>query len=306
MSLHDSLKLPDIWETLYRVKQTLDFSDLEFADRLRLTQNQYLQAKNKTAPSMYNIEALTEELGIDFEILIKGKIDYRALLARWNGNKQYIPEYYQLGAFSKKRTSMNILGYLETIHGWALKDRVLRHFQMHESAFLNPEDTISVNFVSDLTAHLAKWGFQDQDLVNMGRFSVIMNKGSIGKDLVDCRRPEDIFEKIIFELSSRFDKNSIYDFKSFRKHTCIISATPNKDLYDILKIKTLGNVHTCASRKGVISSFPGYLDLQDANVKEVSCIHKGDQSCDYLIDFSAAAKQHAFKPHATFHQPTVH
>ncbi len=254
---------------------------------LRLTETQYRAEITRPQITLLDsvIEALSEELEITTEAIRSGALDYRTLAQRQAGNATCLPEKYAVGAHSKVRTSSHILDYIEIHHGWRARNQILRHFQLNESIFANPETKISIRFLAELWTYLHSKGVTIKEFHQIGKYSVISNiNNPVGQHFRKLPNPKAAYESLITEIVHlHYDKNFTYSLKKLEKTNCVIEAKPNPMVLDELKNSFIGNIGTCASRGGTISSLLGYLDLPDANVIETTCVHRGDPQCRYFV-----------------------
>jgi predicted hydrocarbon binding protein len=219
-------------------------------------------------------------------------IDFGLLASRVRGDAGQFPERYVAGAFSRKRTSINILAYLEDFHSWEMRDQILRQFQMSEAALRDPNEWINVRFLSDLCEYLSKHGFSESALVAMGSYSLITNFDSnLGIEFRKLQSPSEVIENCFGPLVTLYDRNIDYKIAELHEECAVIEARSNRDVLDALKIREIGNTPYCQVKSGVFSSLVGYLGLPFARVEETSCVHRGDEYCRYEIIYEHAAWQ---------------
>ena len=279
--------------SLERLRVTLDLSHEKWAEMLGVTKKDYDQiCSSKKEPSALTIMNLAEKLGLNFESIIQNKIDYAAVAARMSGNQNYIPEHFMVGALSKRRTSINVLDYVEDFHGWRTKLRLLREFNMSEAAFSNPDELISIQFLMNICEHLIQNGHSPNELYAMGSYSVITNQNSpIGQKLRSIVDLAEIYEVTFTDLSPNYyDRNFNYRLLNldWTNGRCSVEAAPSEEGKDALKTHRVGSKYLCMLRAGTFSSLVGYQYLPFSVVDEVSCIHRGDSACIYEIGFERA------------------
>jgi len=277
-----------IWNTLYQIRSCLNIDHKQFAEALSLSFNQYQKIGSlKQMPSAHSIINLADFLDLSYEKIMTGSIDFKALSRRYSGDSKAIPEKYMKAPRSKKRTSINVLDYLEQTYGWQTRQNALRHFQLSEEAIENPEEWINVLFLMDLCNYLAQLGFSDKELFHMGGFSVMSNFDSeLGQKYQRLESVKEIIQTCFEEFAPiYYDKNVDYKIVKMTKNQAIIKAISNKEAKESLDLKEIGNTNYCKTKTGAFASFPAYIGLPYAHTSEVSCIHRGDSSCQYLIDF---------------------
>ncbi len=281
-----------IWVTIDKIMHTLCWNDAELLERLQITEKQFMhQKKLNLSPSLDAITNLTESLGISIESLINGKIDFQTLLDHASGNLTKLPERYSSAKFSKVRTSIHLLDFIENNLGWSAKKTIYNHFQINESIFENAESTVNFLMPSDICQYIGeKFKAPTSLLYKIGAHSSTVNKNSIlARVLSAYKKPKELHENIFTEIVHRFyDKNQIYKILKLTNQYCIVELNFRDEVKDLLKLKTPGNQFACHSIAGSISSLTGYINLPNSKVTKIDCIHQGGCSCKFLIDFSVA------------------
>ncbi len=299
-------KQAETWITLDKIQHALGWSTHELADRLSLTEKrfQFLRSR-KIQPSLYSVAQLIEQIGLSVERIVTGSIDYEALRSHAKGDLFYVPEKYMLAAFSKRRTSIHLLEYIENYFGWEMKKNILNHFQVTEAIFKDPDSQINFLFLSDFCNYFTHCGYSPALLPIMGAYSVVTNRNSsLGDLMASFGSPRNLHEQVFVDLVGKsFDRNLDYRLTKLTADTCIVEANFTQELQDALKQKKLGNSHVCSIRAGSFSSLTGYLNLPFSTVVEESCIHRGDACCRYRISFKKAQHQYHF---SQFTKPTFH
>lgn len=287
--------LPSIWVTIKKIQHTLGWNEKELLERMNLNVKAYRSLHiRRNGPSVYSIQELVNGIGLSVESVATGSIDYKALKERSIGNLVYVPDRYAEAAFSKIRTSINLLAYLETRLGWQMKRNILNHFQMSEALFYDPEAKINFRFPTDLCRYLVTSGYSQSIFYEMGAYSLVTNKQTpLGEKLSLLGSPEVLYERIFTEIARQsFDQNCDYKLMSLNSRECTVEARFSDVLKDGLNLKKPGNIFACSVRGGSFSSFTGYIDLPFSRVVEVTCIHRGDSHCKYKITFSHTQSHH--------------
>lgn len=281
--------LPGVLES---VRRSLGTDVCEYAGVLDVSEDEYnriLQGRGKL--SAHSALKLSARANVSFEKLLQGDIDLKVLTQIGQGNLQAMPDRYTKMAKSRKRTSINILEFLERFHGRAARDRVLRNFQVSEGVFESPDEWINVLFLSDMCEYLGRSGYSPEQLYCMGSYSVVTNFDSeLGRQYRRlAANAQDVYRRFEEALIRFYDENFWYRLVKSTPHFCLIEAEPNSDVEDELKLRKIGNPAYCVTKAGAFASFTGYLGLPFAKVKEISCIHRGDRACRYLINYEHAA-----------------
>jgi len=278
-------------EVLERLRISLDYTPQSWAEILKITERDYqLVLHSQKDISAVALAELAELLKLDFEVFATGAIDYQGVVARHQGNLAYLPDRYSMGAFSRKRTSLGVLQYLEQYYGWRTRDALLRTLQVSETVFQNPEELISVRFLNDTVKHLAKRGYQKYEIFGMGAHSMIVNQGSVfAHALAQCQTPMEAYEKMVLELlAPHFERNYQYRLMYADHSHCILDVKPSEELLSACALKEVASPELCSYRAGVAASVCGYLSLPLSHVTEIRCIHDGAPSCQFNIDYSRA------------------
>ena len=287
--------LPSIWVTIDKIKHTLGWSDTDLCDRLQVTAKQLFEEKKLLlSPRLTPITRLTDSLGISIDAIVTGNIDFHALAAHATGNLKQLPERYSVAKFSKIRTSIHILDFIENQLGWQAKKSIYNHFQINEAMFTSPESTVNFLMPSDICKFIGeKFKASLHQLQNIGAHSAIVNKNSVvGRVASKFKDPkalyENFFQVMVHQL---YEKNQRYRILKLTRQNCLVETNFREEVKESLKTNRLGNEFACAAIGGSMASIPGYLDLSYSQVTKVDCIHRGGGSCKYFIDFSVADAQ---------------
>jgi hypothetical protein len=260
-----------------------------------LTHQQFQREKQlHQSPRLSSITHLTESIGISIDAIVRGKIDYRTLHAHWNGKLKIIPERYTVAKFSKIRTSSHILDYVDKHLGWFAKKSIFNHFQINEAIFQHDDEMINFLLPSDICKYIGeKFKAPESYLEKIGSHSVVVNKNSIvGKIVSLYESPKQLYENMFNVAVHRlYDQNQTYQILKLNDQYCIVQPNFREEVKDLLQVRNPGNRFACHSIAGSISSLTGYINLPYSKVTKISCIHKGDCSCRYLIDFSIPQSQ---------------
>lgn len=278
------------WRNLERVRKTLGWQHYEMADALSLTTPQYASMINRReAPTVSSLYNLSMRLGLDFETLCLGQIDFVALEKHFFGDELYIPERYTIGAFSKRRTSVNVLSYLEEVIAPEIVDDLLRKCQVKRAVFHDHEAAINIHFLSDLARNLEKEGFTDEQLFRMGANTIQVNaRTPMALALSKADSVREAYEIQVTQYMSHYDRNFDYQLLELSATHAVLEVAQSAELTEALKLSRIGNPYLCTIRRGVAAAVPGFMDLPLASVRETHCVHEGDPACRLHIDFSLA------------------
>jgi hypothetical protein len=277
------------WGDLERVRESMGLGDWEFSHYLGIKAHEYVRARrDRRGLPTRSVFRLTDHLPLSFDQFVRGEIDFDAISAHAHGNTAYLPEKYLIGARSKRRTTLNIIGYLEAFYGWREKYAVLRRFHMHVHAFRDPDALINVHFVSDLCTHLLANGYSARTLFEMGTYSTAMNReGPVGIALAQERDLPSLYERVVIGgLIGRFDENFDYRIQALSRDELVLKITFREEAQDALKVKRFGNSSICTMRDGVAAAMPAYIGHRQAQAVHVACLHRGDPACLVRLRFA--------------------
>jgi hypothetical protein len=279
-----------LWNNVEAIQQTLALSDHQIAEVLGMSEPTFHY--NRSRKMFLNVSSVERFSGIThvtLEELFSEEIDLESVRDRFTRAQNTIPERYAKAAFSKRRTCINVLAYLEFRYGFKFKREILNKFQISESLFLNPDETINIRFLSDLCKELKRLGVDDQALFSMGTFSAVTNyHGPVGQVARSEKSTRDAYERIFTQYMHLFDRNSHYKLISLKDNVARVKVTFTEELKEGLRAKQLANSAFCMVRAGVGCSFPMYFGLPVARLTKDKCIHQGDEYCLHDFDFSEA------------------
>lgn len=277
-----------VWETLERIRHTADMSHTELAERLWMTHDQYLKAKEKKSPPpVQPVMELAMEIRVPFRAFFDGsEIDYAALARRRRKEFGVLPERYQPGAFSRKRTAMSVLEYVERFHSFWSAESLLTECQLDRTALQNPDEMVNIRLISDFLQKLADRGMSADTFYRMGQmvsnFSVNHPLAEEVKD-IECTRK--LYEVIVSQHAGHFEFNHVYSIRYLNAESCLVMAEQKDEVRQSLSEKRYGNRAGCHYKAGIFAAFPGFLGRPHAEVTEIACVHDGDPACLLEIKF---------------------
>lgn len=282
----------DLWKALDRVRYCLAWEHEDAADRLRLTLGEYHQLRSHGAPPpAIPLLELCEDLRLDFRELSRGRVDVVALERHLLGDFDFIPDRYMIAAFSRRRTSLHLIDFLDRAWGEAEVDHLLRKFQVRRSVFERPDSMISIRFLTELCEELASNGVPNEVFVRMGSNAAVVNRDSpLGDRLRQCRTLQEAFDLQVNQLTGMYDNNHRYRFVKLTETSCVIESADVPEVTEGLGVRFLGNPAVCAVKMGVGAAVPGFFGLTAGSAVETHCVHRGDAACRMMIDFSLAQR----------------
>lgn len=276
-----------IRQTLERIRTAIDASSEAWSDITNLTAQEYqkLRLAQDELP-VTNLMKVARNLDLNVEMLLNGNIDYDALSEHFAGNAAYVPAKYSVGAFSRRRTIINILDCLTASLGPEVRYRVLKRFQIKPKILSEPNGYVNIRLVAD-ALDVAAQVLPEKCLAFMlGAHSAASFKESpIGLTLRKLHTVSSIYEYIVYELKSLYDENHQYTIASLTEDGCVVHSKPSEKLMDALKTRFPGSVSVCQYRVGVAASAPTYIGMPMASVRKTHCIHWNDPYCSFEIGF---------------------
>jgi hypothetical protein len=290
-------ELKQFWKTIEKLRRTAGLKHSDIAELLMISDRHYQTRHDlKRPPHVHGVLSLTRHFDLDPRKLLQGNVDWLVLEKRLKGDVDAIPDRYSVAAYSRRRTSIHALSYLERTMGKTYVYDVLRKFDLTEAAFSNPDAYINIQFMTDLCDYLEKLGTTKEQFITMGYESARVNKNiGFSRNILEGLKVKDVYGFLVGNLLGYFEKNCGYSLDSLKETHCVVHAKPNEEVANALKTNKLGSFATCQVKSGVGASFPMSFGLPPATVRETRCIHNGDPYCAFAFNFELAA--HMQKKH---------
>jgi predicted hydrocarbon binding protein/predicted transcriptional regulator len=277
-----------IFRTLEKLRITVGYSHADWADALGLSKPQYASSYlSQKSVHLNNIQNLEPVINASVETIVSGQIDWNAVEAHKSGNHSYLPERYMTAAFSRKRTAVTMLNFSDRILGPHFTATLLRNLQIHRSALANPDEFVNVQLGNDILTYIKSYNVGAGFIVGIGKNSTRTNRSSLlGKELSKEKSITRIYERMITELIHLYEKNCSYRLLSLDDNSCVIESKDNPDVAEALKVHHIGSAEICLYKQGILTAMPEYIECPSAVVQETHCVHHGDSSCRFAVDFS--------------------
>jgi hypothetical protein len=287
---HTENSRPSILETLERCRITLKLDVSGWCEILGLTRDEFLTIrKGLMEIPAFSILYAAEFLSLTPGELVTGQLDYPRLARRILGPGRPLPERYSTAAFSKTRSPITVLNYIEQRIGWRERIWHLRRLGLDDGFFVDPTEQINIRFITDLLQSLSDEGFSDAAIFEMGAHSLHTNRGTVLSQVYSqSRRPSEIYEHMFGDLQKQYEMNCDYSIVKMTGTSCVVESRSRKSVADELRVRSLGSHGICGLRTGIMSSATGYLGLPFAKVSVHGCEHSGDAACRFEIDFEKA------------------
>jgi hypothetical protein len=261
---------PHFWDILLRIQVSLGINSKKFSSLMQLPEKDFLKMKGyRLDPPIRNTLFLAEALNLSFDHLITGKIDYTTLTQQFLGHKDYLPEKYCLAAYGKRRIALGLLNYIETHHGWTKRAQLLRHFQISEAAFSNPEAPINLRFSIDAVEWMFQYFRSYSVLETMGQKMVTgMSHQPFRDELKPTRNLAEFFEALFGGiLEKHVEKNFLWKIQTLNGQSLRVRGYPNPEVAEASGTECVQSFSGLVVRKGMLSALPTYLNYSPAPVK---------------------------------------
>jgi plasmid maintenance system antidote protein VapI len=288
-----SKKSVQLADQLEKLRVTLLLDEKSWSDILDISIDEYSDIKkNRKDVSIVTLARIADYFHLTLENIMNNQIDYQMVAARHSGNVEILPERYQIGAGSRRRSSLNLLNATEEFLGWRARAMAMRHLHVTEAAFANPDEMINLRFNTDLCNYLDKNYGGSHLFYQLGAYSVIHNMNTpISAALAKARNVKELFLQFTQEIiPMHWERNFSYKILEFSDSGFRGEGIPNPEIAESLKVRNPGSAAVCQTKVGIVASVPGYLGLPFAHAEEVSCVHRGDEKCVYEVDFELATR----------------
>ncbi len=281
--------------TLNKLRLFLSLDHREWRGLLQLSEREYQKCRDDLDRTPAEaVFALCDALHIGIEQLWAGNIDFESVLAHFYETPHHLPERYRQGAFSKVRTIRNTLNFVESVSGYDLRHHALMAMQTKESTLLDLDAPVNLHMVSDLFSYLRRHGFRDGHFFEVGVNSVALNKNTLlAHELDGTRRPKELYQKLIEELTPFFERNCDYQIVKLTQAECLIESKINQEVSEALKTSKPGSMNGCLVRKGILASAPAFARLPFSSVTKVSCVYDNAPACRFHVKFHKPSKRRA-------------
>lgn len=279
-----------LYSTLESLRVMLDLDHSAWADNLGLTKSDYFKIYHQRKPiAPACIEQLAAKLHIGFDGLITGRFDRKAVLEHARGNEHYLPEQYTVAAFSKMRSVISILSYVTREFGAHTAYTLLRDLQVQPGNLGQPESPVNYLLILDTLEWLSRTNEMPGHLLKIGAEQVVQNKKSaLGAALKDLASPARVYERMVNDFVSLYEKNCSYRIDKLTDTFCVVQSKTLQEAADGLKMTHVGSPLGCMAKAGILAATPGYIDLPHAQVIEKSCVFRGDDVCSFEVNFELA------------------
>lgn len=286
-SFAQNLSLSPGVETLERIRLTARMSRHEWLDLLGLQFSDYQKFKSgKLALTDKTLTNVARQFDLPVDDLEMGRIDFADLSMRLDQSDAALPEKYSKAAYSRKRSLLSAMEFIEKTYGWRLRLDILQKFGIPERQLQNAFEPISMRFITDLCFYLRRRSFTATDFFSMGSYTFDGNRNTVvAKLFSEQRSAAEAFELLFGEALKLYEQNCDYKILSLDRAGATVQMSSNPHVAAEMGLRHVGNEHTCHFKAGIIASTPKYLGLSSATVTHPSCVHRGDGACIYEIQY---------------------
>lgn len=280
-------------DTLERLKSISRLTDDQWLDLLNISWYGYQKHKMGLNPiSEKSIDNLAYHFGLNPQSIVNNQINFDALELKTTGLKPQISDRFMIGAYSRRRTTITTMEFIEKSYGWRVKSDLMRHFGFNQAALSDPFASISLSLLTEICNYLSQRQFQSQDFFLMGAYSAQGNSNSIlSQELAQFTDLHDLYYHFIYHMMVLFECNFLYTYDKLSEYEGVIGMKSNPDVANEIGVTCLGNPQICVIKQGMSASIPSYIGLPYANVTHTTCQHKGDDACRFNIDFRPSLKK---------------
>lgn len=195
--------------------------------------------------SITNLIKLADNLEVNFEYLIEGKLDYTALKEHHLGNKMFIPLKYQNYMKSKVSTINNALSIGERYLSSGQINCIKKKLQINDDILKDESLNISGLLLIDIFLEIQKYQPNKEIFYHVGSSLCLSHMEDALKDF-DKRSLSSVktFERFIENIHSSVEYNMEYKILDTSPKFFVIAANTREQAKDHLKLKQFGtNLH---------------------------------------------------------------
>lgn len=288
-SVNEPLNL-EFWKSINGLQSALGISNTELSEIFSLTEKELFEKRtNNVAPSLRQADNIAKRFNLNLENLFNGSLDLKVIAQQHFGNaSEAIPEKYKANAKSKRRTTLNILNFIESSFGYYQRSHLLQKFQLNEAVFLNPDAPIHLDLTLDIANYIYTKNKSDTVLYKMGTYSILNYKNTpITKSLVDSNDEIESYERMFCDISPKYlEKNYQWKIEKTSNSKIVLKGLPNESLKEEILNDPSKHRLGCIIRSGFIGGMSKFVGIRHKKVVKSHCVANGDPFCCYHIDIS--------------------
>lgn len=275
----------NIWNSISEIQNICGLIDYDIAEILNVPTLEFKSKKSALSDlTSFEVLKIAEAFELDIWHLINNDFDHQIVKDRFDGKRNTLSSRYTENPFSKKRTQVNILNYLEENY-FSLADSCYKRFQLNEECFENQDDVISIKFLEDLCDYLQSKKFSYEEFYKMGTNSYEVNKNSPMADVLKkCRSIPELYQFIAEGMSESYDLNFKYQIDSISSGVVKVTEIPSEKSLEANKGK-VGNYTSTVIKSGVIASLPKFINKEEADISITKSAYHDSKYTQFTIEY---------------------
>lgn len=280
-------KIGDPIDMIERLHSISGLSEDQWFDLLQLSWNEYFSFRSgRKDLNLESLERLSAFFNIELSDLLAGRVGFKELALKMSRQDTGVPERYLVAARGRFRSTITAIDSLGDLYGWRLRQDILSKFNLSESQLQDPFTPISIRLITEICDYLHRRQFTSQDFFRMGVYSYYGNKDTIlSKIYSEIDSFKDAIEALFTDLMPLFEANCHYKYEALPDGRGLVTVRSISDVASALRVKFVGSPLTCQFKGGIWASTALYFGLNVPKVSHPKCEHRGDSSCQYILDY---------------------
>jgi hypothetical protein len=258
-------------------------------DRLEIKKSQWTRLLTSQPIDVDVLDYHLSQLGINQLTLQRQHFEPALVVNFLEGQKNYLPSYYRIGAFSSKRIGISLFSIIENNYGKKTKDHILKSLQIGESFF---DNTSSHNNVSTLLySHIYEFlrsqiGVSEKDLYWIGQKTTMTDLNPHWKERYCGYTHAQAYADYLEQISLHVEQSYQYELYCLNKKEVIFRKRPSPLMQELLHSKIYGNHESCVYSLGFTSSVGYYANGLFPLAKKTRCLYQGDSFSEFVVDLT--------------------
>ncbi len=275
-----------VWGAIRNIKDIMQWSDWELADRMGLTVSAYENYKRIGGLPISNILSFSDSVDLSLTDLLSFPPSAEEFKRKFKQDPTEIPEEYQLAAYSRRRTAAGMIHYCDSSFGPSVTDRILRSLGVKRVALAYEDLFISVKFAIDFLDALNAWGRLDLQAINgVGKHFFISNAGAgLKAQFSQCKTKKDVYEQFFSEIGSHLEMNAHYGLYFVSDNRLIVRMQEGDAIKEMDYRDSFSSLNLCSYRAGVAGGIATLAGHAPSASRQIKCRGRGDPMCLYEID----------------------
>lgn len=251
------------------------------------------------------LDSYLSQLGINQLTLQQQYFEPSLVVDYLEGQKNYIPDFYKVGAFSSKRIGVSLLEIIKKSYGEKTKQHLLKSLQIGEDFFNTT--TSSQNKVSTLLySHMYEFlrtqiGVSEKDLYWIGQKTTMTDLNPHWKERYNGLTHTQAYTDYLEEISLYVEQSYQYELYRLNKKEVIFRKRPNPLMQELLHSRIYGNHESCVYSLGFTSTVGFYANGLFPLTKKTRCLYQDDKFSEFVVDLTVFS-QPSYFPATTYPQ----